>query len=281
MTPHRMLNPRTGRWSQPDPFWNIHNMQFGTNPVMTNNRPVPNPWAIAQSGNLFLYCVHNPVRFIDPSGLEILLAGTADEQRILLSYLQQLTDHTLDITVQGSVFIAYHALSNLRFPGGNELIERMLVSAHVVTINLSSGANVFRFNITNATNPEIGTGGRIYFNPTSIGYTYTRNQAGITSFTRAPVVTILAHELIHADRAMRGAIIPLSQTADITIQMERARFSPLRMHSPTRSIIHHNILLEEWATIGLGHFTDICITENMIRREHGLNERSSQRGEYR
>jgi len=56
MTPNRLFNPRAGRWTQPDPFWGIHNMQGS-------------PAAIAQSSNLFLFTMHNPVRWVDPTGL--------------------------------------------------------------------------------------------------------------------------------------------------------------------------------------------------------------------
>ena len=81
MTPNRMFNPRTGRWTQPDPFWGLHNMQ---NCV----------WSILQAGNLFMYALHNPVRWIDPLGLAIMLARNAtDEQRAqydrAITYLRQ------------------------------------------------------------------------------------------------------------------------------------------------------------------------------------------------
>ena len=56
MTPNRHFNPRIGRWTQPDPFWGIHNMQNCA-------------WSIIQAGNLFVYCGNNPVMFFDPSGL--------------------------------------------------------------------------------------------------------------------------------------------------------------------------------------------------------------------
>ena len=52
----RTFNPRLGRFTQPDPFWNIGNM-MGSHA------------AIIQAGNLFMYCMHNPVRFVDPWGL--------------------------------------------------------------------------------------------------------------------------------------------------------------------------------------------------------------------
>ena len=61
-TPYRHFNPRTGRWTQPDPHWNIGNMMADTN-------------AILQSGNLFMYTMHNPIRWIDPMGLAAQSTG--------------------------------------------------------------------------------------------------------------------------------------------------------------------------------------------------------------
>jgi len=52
----RVYNPRTGRFTQEDPHWNVGNMQDGS-------------LAIMQAGNLYMYCIHNPVMFVDPSGL--------------------------------------------------------------------------------------------------------------------------------------------------------------------------------------------------------------------
>ena len=68
-TPNRHLNVRTGRWLSPDPYWGLRNGQFGSNPVMRNGRMMPNQWAMMQSGNLFMFAMHNPVRWTDPLGL--------------------------------------------------------------------------------------------------------------------------------------------------------------------------------------------------------------------
>jgi len=59
----RSFNPRLGRFTQPDPFWNIRNMQRSTA-------------AITQAGNLFMYTMHNPVMWVDPSGLFIIPGQT-------------------------------------------------------------------------------------------------------------------------------------------------------------------------------------------------------------
>jgi len=58
----RSFNPRLGRFTQPDPFWNIRNMQRSTA-------------AITQAGNLFMYTMHNPVMWVDPTGWFISLPG--------------------------------------------------------------------------------------------------------------------------------------------------------------------------------------------------------------
>ena len=52
----RSYNPRTGRFTQPDPWWGIHNMQDCN-------------LSILQSANLFVYVMSNPVNWRDPWGL--------------------------------------------------------------------------------------------------------------------------------------------------------------------------------------------------------------------
>jgi len=54
----RSMNPRTGRFTQPDPFF--HSLHGNLQDC---------PWSVAQAGNLYMFVMHNPVMFIDPSGL--------------------------------------------------------------------------------------------------------------------------------------------------------------------------------------------------------------------
>jgi len=61
----RSFNPRTGRFTQPGPFWNIHSMQDCI-------------WSILQAGNLFVYCGNDPVNRIDPSGLAFFIIHCDD-----------------------------------------------------------------------------------------------------------------------------------------------------------------------------------------------------------
>jgi len=59
----RSYNPRLGRFTQPDPFWNIGNMQSSHAAIM-------------QSANLFVFVMNNPVRWLDPSGMSIMCFKT-------------------------------------------------------------------------------------------------------------------------------------------------------------------------------------------------------------
>ena len=65
----RFYDPRIGRVTQPDPFWNVGNMRDCA-------------WSIIQAGNLFVYTMNNPVMFIDPSGLAFIIAWSASNSDI-------------------------------------------------------------------------------------------------------------------------------------------------------------------------------------------------------
>jgi len=96
---------------------------------------------------------------------------------------------------------------------------------------------------------------------------------------------MLGHELIHADRIMRGVAFPAGpqgEMADTFLTRDRRIINPARIVTRTVTVtVTHTFPIEEWATIGLGYFTEDCITENMLRLEHGLDRRVSWRGRYR
>ena len=50
-------------------------MIFGDSQIMRNGRLAPNRFAIMQAGNLYMYTMHNPVMFSDPSGRVAIFAA--------------------------------------------------------------------------------------------------------------------------------------------------------------------------------------------------------------
>ena len=267
MTPNRMFSPRTGRWTQPDPFFHVLNGNINDSPLN-----------ILQAGNLFVFAVNNPVMWIDPSGLVIELSGTAAQQQTMLSYLQKLTDHQLGINSYGHVYISVRAtreMNNL-FAHGNALIERMIASDHLTRIMITADVN----RVGLYYGPTIGYLHIVRFNPNSRPYTYTAGSSGIASLTAIPLHIILAHELIHSDRFARG--VSFEEGREV-VRWQSYGIGITASFPPGLSIAtirnrRENTPLEEWATIGLGHQTANCITENMIRQEHGLQRRVAWRG---
>ena len=78
----RYYDPTIGRFLSEDTHWNTSNMIYGDNPVKWNERKadpndplglntytyVPDITAIMQSGNLYVYCMGNPIRYLDSTG---------------------------------------------------------------------------------------------------------------------------------------------------------------------------------------------------------------------
>jgi hypothetical protein len=92
---------------------------------------------------------------------------------------------------------------------------------------------------------------------------------------------MLSFELIHADRNRRGVHLSIGLNRNWTDHrylIGRESITIFGVH-----VWYNNIwsdrqptMDEELATIGLeGLNTDECITENNLRREHGLNDRAS------
>ena len=131
-----------------DPHWGIHNMQFGDNPVTRNDRPVPDPWAIIQAVNLYLYCMHNPVMFIDPSGLDFIT--------VIITLAKKAAPH---VTRVGNWFSAHaqrfgHWVGGL-FGQGSRAAAEISVSLSNFTVSnkhlQNAGGNWARFSTNSAT----------------------------------------------------------------------------------------------------------------------------------
>ena len=76
----RYYDPVIARFTQEDTHWGPGNSIYGDNPQKINEHNsddplglntytyVPDAIAIMQSGNLYVYCINNPVKYYDPNG---------------------------------------------------------------------------------------------------------------------------------------------------------------------------------------------------------------------
>ena len=220
--------------------------------------------------NWYAYCANNPIAVVDPSGLVLSVPeyddGSHDK---VMEYLQKLTNHKL-VRKNGKVRIAERATDS-SLSAGDELIERIINSEFTCTVALKKSGtnNTLR---KNAEASENGTGCdasvTICSNTADDEVaTYSDDVFGTLENSGRPLYIGLAHELIHADRAMRGVSMSLTETQEQYYNYYNKETGKVELHKRTT-------LVNEMQTIGIyakGYPLDkSSITENQIRMEHGL-----------
>jgi len=236
------------------------------------------PLAQLQAANLYVFTVHNPVRFIDPSGL--LLQINPGGRDILFDSVQTLTNDTLHIDDRGFVTITYRVsddLITLRY--GTQLIRNIIDNPNDTAI-LHGSINPYFATVTHSRNHN--TGNRTAL----VSIDINRMRTGLNFVTRGegrvPAIhtinlendfhIVVAHELIHADRRFQGLSRPGPSGRTISI-----------FRTPDGLNVEW-LPDEENFTIGITSDWNLArysgrylITENRIRNEHGLNPRTAWR----
>jgi hypothetical protein len=218
-----------------------------------------------QGLNLYVYCVNNPVRYVDPSGLTINISGLTDENfkdDIRFKELQRLTNHTLGVNSSGNVFIsktatqtAVERTGKTWLASGNNLISSLINHSRTATIITGSANGVVFSN-----NHFNGRGGNI-----TVHFAPNEDLSNLPSGSLAGNMHIaLGHELIHAYRGMQGIAIR---------QNNRAIFSSgFKVYWAS---------VEEIRTIGIGSsLSPGALTENNLRSEHGIALRNAYSYRY-
>ena len=203
--------------------------------------------------NLYVYCQNDPILYSDPAGHVIILSGTKNEKDKILANLQLLTDNVLAYDKNGKVYISEDAeRQDVIYPEGNALIINLLQSNYVCTIQISpakeSATAPDPENRNNAYN-GIGCDATIYLDDSNIQNLTVVPGKGFLTPTDTPLYIVLAHELIHAYRDMKGIAIPNSKTDTVTIRIAKHGIFGYGKAKPHTYIVPW----DEEATIGLGH----------------------------
>jgi RHS repeat-associated protein len=222
----------------------------------------------------YAYCANNSIKYIDPNGKEIKLAGTAAERQTTLTHLQRLTNDKLSMRSDGTVIIVRMGGENsgkyLR--AGSELIRDLNqkgAGAKTVTISIGTGGNSASAADRNAsggvdwTNATNGTGANatVNFDPTSNPNILTTDPAtGNVSGATRPNEIGLGHELVHADHINKG-------TVDFT--------PATNTYQTATGTQTQSVATEELRTVGVSGHNNNKATENKIRQEQGLNQRGA------
>ena len=71
----RYYNPDTGRFISEDTHWNPSNIIYGDRTFKEDEIKYPDITASLQAGNLYGYCMGNPVRYVDTNGKVVIEAS--------------------------------------------------------------------------------------------------------------------------------------------------------------------------------------------------------------
>ena len=168
--------------------------------------------------NWYVYCGNNPINFVDPSGLTIILTGTEEEKQKTLEQLQMLTNDELEIDAKDgkTVIIVSNGTMNTdkTLTLGTTMISDIINNENFITeINReytkNSGCEYNNANsngIVITMNDWCEEGGKW-------GYQVSDGNGG-TMFEDHKNVShiVLGHELIHATHYMNGTVPSLSRT---------------------------------------------------------------------
>ena len=95
----RYYNPDTGRFISEDTHWNPSNMIYGDRTFEEDETKYPDITASLQAGNLYGYCLGNPVRYSDSDGEAVYGSGISGALG-------------LGITISGQVYYVYDDQGN-------------------------------------------------------------------------------------------------------------------------------------------------------------------------
>lgn len=251
----RYYDPELGRFTTPDPLYMSDPERCSTNAIACN---------------LFAYANNNPMAFIDPTGLDGVVAGDATFKRQVEENLQRIdptarVDKETGKISQSWINGAWLDVKNFftgsnEFKSGRELIQRVVDSPQTTTIQFK--ANDAATDRTDRSVDWTKTPGNavIDIDPSFTPKLPEFNAATgkVTEVNVDPGVAI-GHELIHATHIMAGQISGTGPSDYTGLDGK-----------PFRS------MNEEARTVGVGGTTrPDDITENDLRSMKGINSRNN------
>ena len=219
--------------------------------------------------NWFVYVGHNPLRFIDPTGLEIevglsgIIGGlfSRNYRRKTETALQQI-DPSAKVNIWTGKVTQDNSINTTRHPKGNELLTKMVDNDNKIRVLPTlpgKGNSAYTLFGKKASTEGKGSGGRVFWDPTGELQPATVQPDGTVKKEDRPPYIGLAHELIHGSHFQEG-----------TFDKDETEEPYTGLDNRT-----HKARVEEQCTVGVGDKnlpTDI--TENDIRKEAGLGERA-------
>ncbi|MBQ8940723.1 MAG: hypothetical protein IJ062_02725, partial [Firmicutes bacterium] len=241
--------------------------------------------------NWYGYAYDNSVSYIDPIGLLLYVCGSESEQNMLIEELNYLTDYKLNYDKSsGKVYIVNDDIPDTEYYyWGNKLINKMLDDEnHSTRIyykdSIYNPHRWEKFNKGDGSYTQAKEESKIYYNNGEPGLGSDVDiilQKGTVSHfvEESPgsnvaelqledeTFIVLAHELIHASEYMSGTTLPGNLLYRYSFYTKNWYGKLVKK----KELYAHKI--DEYIVVGLILDNDNRITENKIRKEHGLPKR--------
>jgi hypothetical protein len=201
----------------------------------------------------YAYAAGDPIRYSDPTGKTISIAYK-DERAKVLGILQSLTSDRLFVDKTGKVQVA--SFGEGEFAAGTALVRALVTHKNDVSIY---GKSVLEY-------PHTPSGGSaITLGTTEIPLWEREKGTGIAVQKEAPDFIVLGHELIHSLHMFnkKEGKAPFTQTSEYK-SGKQVRSYTERISGEEAKTVHTG----QGPRVGVNE-----ITENDLRREHGIAER--------
>ncbi len=243
----RNYDPALGRWLNVDPH--------------AERYPSMSPYSAF---------ANNPLIYIDPDGRDIILAAGMTTKQVyeVLGTMQKLTNDKLvyNTLSDGRVQIKIASLAKSGTESkvaGTNLIRRLNSSDQTVTIQIGSQWQEQDVNGADAINGK-GSDAIVDFASGHLpDLPVVDAKTGEVVDKKSNAVTNFGHELIHAERSMRGEAIDYSENGTHTYSDGKG------------GTISNTKPKEELATTGVKYNKKGDITENQLRKEQGKEKRAT------
>ena len=264
----RYLDPKYSRWLSGDPALGEYIPSPGTEPSK-----LAGMGGVYNTINLHVYhyAGNNPVKYTDPDGKILRIAGSNSYKNQVMSVLKKL-DPNVKINMRTGIVTT----SSTNNSAGAKLIRNLQVSKNTVTIMNDSSIGTAPKSREKAETPGIGSDSIVYFsiNVKSSNDYFIRDENGnIEKAKHTPAEIVLGHELIHGLHYADGT--GDNSTDDYTFITSGFQDGKYKSGEVVfkGGLFHDKYPREEARTIGVGEFSNDPITENALRRQLKYNER--------
>ena len=231
----RYMHPRNSTWISADPagFELVNPMEQDEKGKLVAKQS----YSLIEGVNWYSYCSNNPVKYVDPSGLEIALHGNEEEKAIMLEDINSLSYKQYEINEKTGMLVETDKVNEDGSKIYSDYIDEGIKDKDTtIVVTLEPGEGVNHPSTGKPINLNERGGGMTFYNDKRklIISVYTGKNGYCSSLGAVEVSLVLMHELA-------GHAVPLGQGGrdyDNAVDIENTIRAELRLPLRPRNSSH-------------------------------------------